>query len=43
MKKISIFMALISVALSVGIFHTIKNLGNILEDAYAFDEEDNEE
>jgi hypothetical protein len=43
MKKISIFITLISVALSVGILFTLKNLGSILEDAYIFDEEDNEE
>jgi hypothetical protein len=42
MKKISIFITLVGAALSVGILYTIKNLGNILEDAYVFDEEDNE-
>jgi len=43
MKKISILITLIGVALSVGMLYTVKNLGNILEDAYVFDEEDNEE
>jgi hypothetical protein len=43
MKRIAILLAFIGAVCSVGLLYAISNFGKVLEDAYIFDEEYNEE
>jgi hypothetical protein len=43
MKKIAILLAFVGAICSVGLLYAIVNFGKVLEDAYIFDEEYDEE